>query len=106
MIPDDIFVEPPLDSSDHVMLSFNFQCYTKQTHVPRTKYKYDKADFANMSADMNLDWEKLLEGKNANEAWKFFKTSSKHLYISMYLTQNQTQKIKSNRSHYGCRTKH
>ena len=45
LIPDGVTTESPLGSSDHRLLSFSFQCYTKQMPKSHTTLMYHKADY-------------------------------------------------------------
>ena len=70
MITDGVNIEPPLGSSDHATLTFNYQCYSKTDKKTHTTYKYDKADFVSMKRELEVDWEELFQNKTTNEAWE------------------------------------
>ncbi len=58
----DIMMEGPLGKSDHSCINFDFVCRREKTCRPRTKYYYDKADYAGMAEDLRkIDWKSEFE---------------------------------------------
>ncbi len=62
MIPDGVNAEAPLGASDHVLLSFDFQCYTWSNTKPHATLKYHKADYAAMKVELDVYLGDLIQG--------------------------------------------
>ena len=69
MIPDGVITECPLRASDHSLLSFSFQCYTKQKSKSHTTLMYLKADYDAIWQDLRQDWDILFENMTTNQMW-------------------------------------
>ena len=69
MIPDGVTTESPLGVSDHSLLSFSFQCYTKQKPKSHTTLMYHKADYDSMRQDLRQDWDILFKNMSTNQMW-------------------------------------
>ena len=60
-----------LGNSDHVTLSFNFQCNTQVVdNVSQVKTFYDKGNYEAMRRDLDVDWEDILQNLDVQEGWK------------------------------------
>ena len=67
----------PLDTSDHCVITFNYECYIDFTK-PVKRNAYDKADYDKIRRHLTTsDWkEKLMLNTNhisANQLWTRFK---------------------------------
>ncbi|KAG1681775.1 putative epidermal cell surface receptor [Nymphon striatum] len=68
--------QSPLGKSDHRVLRFNFNCYTKIPQKDKTRRRYNRADYKEINRTINeTNWNKLLESTNdINKTWNDFYT--------------------------------
>ncbi len=70
----DITVNAPLGKSDHGIILFKIHC-TKDSNFKSTpRYLYNKADYNQIRADLNINWEQLMSGKNVLQCWDILKS--------------------------------
>ena len=69
MIPDGVTVESPLGASDHSLLSFSFQCYTKQKPKSHAALMDHNVDYNIMRRDLRQDCDMLFENITTNQLW-------------------------------------
>ena len=58
--------QDPLGHSDHLVITFDFVCYTQYSNTNTIKFNYKKAEFEKIREGMTLDWDKLLDNKDTN----------------------------------------
>jgi hypothetical protein len=76
----DIEYQSPIGKSDHCVLNFNFNCYTEVPKYKKTKYYYDRGDYAAAKEELQkIDWHKELENCNVQEQWTKFAKIMKDL---------------------------
>ena len=64
---------PPLGKSDHVTISFDFQCYLKINGSRNYKYNYGRGDYQSMTSELlNINWTILSAGLDINATWSLF----------------------------------
>ena len=88
---ENIDYQSPLGKSDHSVLSFNFKIKNNITFIPKTVYKYDKGDYVQMKADLDLDWENQFNlcGPDTNKQWELLRSlikSSQKRHVPSYQT--------------------
>ncbi|KAG1701354.1 Ribosome biogenesis protein bop1-B [Nymphon striatum] len=68
--------QSPLGKSDHRVLRFNFNCYTKIPQKDKTRRRYNRADYKEINRTINeTNWNELLESTNdINKTWNDFYT--------------------------------
>ncbi len=70
----DIKVNAPLGKSDHGIITFKIHC----TKVIQTKasprYLYNKANYDQIRTELNVNWDHLMNGKDALQCWDIFKS--------------------------------
>ena len=67
---------PPLGSSDHECLVFDFKCYTVLPSCEETprRYNYWKGNYLAMCEELdNIDWDDLLQHDSIETNWDLFK---------------------------------
>ena len=69
MIPDGVTTESPQGASNHSLLSFSFQCYSKQKSISHTTLMYHKADYDGIRQDLRQDWDMLSKNITTNQMW-------------------------------------
>ena len=80
MIPDGVTTESPLGASNHSLLSFSLQCYTKHMSNPHTILMYHKADYDGRRQDLRQDWDMLFENMTTNLMWSILQNKiNKHV---------------------------
>ena len=66
---------PPLGKSDHLLLSFNFNCYTADHSEKSRRYMYHKGDYEKLNDLLrNAEWSSH-ENDSVASMWEFFKES-------------------------------
>ena len=72
---DEIEYASPLGKSDHCVLKFQFNCYTEIKERTKLVRYYDKADYDEISREIeNTDWEALLKDDDTiHEMWTKYK---------------------------------
>ncbi len=58
----DVRYEAPLGKSDHVVLTFNFECYTESDTKSDYRFLYHKGNYTDMREDLDIDWAAQFEG--------------------------------------------
>lgn len=70
---DSINFREPIGKSDHLVLDWEYRCYTQHGDSQQMKYLYDKADYNGMrTALAAFDWEDLLQNGTTEEKWNIF----------------------------------
>lgn len=78
-------ITAPLGKSNHIMLEFNYNCYTKWYHNIQKTYLYDKSDYTAMKVDLSEKWvHQISEADDLEHLWLLFKekikeTMTKHI---------------------------
>ena len=72
---DDIQIEAPLGKSDHAVITASLACNYAPKPVKKTRFQYDKADYAKLKGMIPKNWDSLLRNKDltVNEMWNIFK---------------------------------
>ncbi len=70
----DVRVHAPLGKSDHGIVIFSIHCgYAKQVKsTPR--YLYNKGNYDQVRADLDIDWNMLMSGMDVTQCWDLLKT--------------------------------
>ena len=72
----DLNIGSPLGKSDHALISFKLVCNHDNKPVSKIRFQYDKANYEDMKAMLDIDWESELgkcESKeDLNRMWKTF----------------------------------
>ena len=64
---------PPLGKSDHITISFEFQCYLKITGCRNYKYIYGRGDYQSITSELlNINWPILFNGLDIDAIWSIF----------------------------------
>ena len=66
----------PLGKSDHLVLTFEFKCYTKRNTKDKNVQIYAKGKYDLMEAELRaIKWEAKLQEREAdvNKQWKYIK---------------------------------
>ena len=64
---------PTLRRSDHLVLSFNFNCRTSGSLRTFDRYNFNKGKYpACRELLENIDWEQVMQGLGVSESWKSF----------------------------------
>lgn len=84
----------PLGCSDHVVLIFDFNCYTVMDSNPRMKFSCDRGDFPAKDRDMDIDWPSYFRdcSEDVNLQWSLFKSKllqTQDLHIPHRLSKGQ-----------------
>ena len=61
-----------IGKSDHLLISFNFNCYTSSEFEgsQKVKHNYHKGDYQSINADLSrIDWEEELQGLDLSRSW-------------------------------------
>ena len=67
---DEVLYGPPLGKSHHVVLTFDFLCYSSNTENKRTSYMYQKGNYEAIRTYLGtVDWDKELTDKTTEECW-------------------------------------
>ena len=66
--------QDPLKHSDHIVMTFEYVCYTQHSYTNNVKFNYKKAEFEKIREGMTLDWDELMENKYTNEMIDIFMT--------------------------------
>ena len=64
--------EPSLGASDHVVLDCEIMSNIKPLPTTRVSFTYDKGDYAKLTEKLTINWDELLQGKDAQEAMDIF----------------------------------
>ena len=60
----------PLDKSDHIVITFNINCYIQQNSREHFTYCYDKGDYEAMRKELrSIDWTEWTTGKKKQHQW-------------------------------------
>ena len=63
---------PPLGKSDHITISFDFQCYLK-LNCRNYKYNYGCGDYQSITSELlNINWTILFNGLDIDATWLLF----------------------------------
>ena len=69
---DEVVDQGPLGKSDHVVLTFDLNCYKDQEDDQPARFIYTKGDYNNLRSDLlKVNWTEI-ESLDANAAWDFF----------------------------------
>ena len=69
---DEVVDQGPLGKSDHVVLSFDLNCYKDFDDDQPARFIYTKGDYNKLRSDLSqVNWTEL-ESLDANAAWDFF----------------------------------
>ena len=93
----DINLDSPLGKSDHSVIMFTFNSYVSGSGAPKTRYKYDKGDYVNMSEFLKIDWDGFLGQKDIDSQWSLFReklseASEKYIPKIIINKDNKTKK--------------
>lgn len=80
--------QDPLGHSDHVVLTFDYVCYTQYEKPNTVKFNYNKADFENLREGMKLNWEELLQYRNTTEMIDIFMSKLKEEMKKIFRKRN------------------
>ncbi len=69
----DIKVQAPIGKSDHGTIIFRIHCGYEQRIKPAPKYLYNKGNYDQVRADLDVDWDSLMNGKDATQCWNVLK---------------------------------
>ena len=76
---------PPLGKSDHIIISFEFQCYLKINGCRNYKYNYGRGDYQSMTSELlNINWPILFNGLDIDATWSIFHSTMLQL-INKYV---------------------
>ena len=79
---------PPLGKSDHVTISFDFQCYFNITGCRNYKYIYGRGDYQSMTSELlNINWTTLFKGLDIDAMWSLFHSTMLQLIDDYIPTQ-------------------
>ena len=79
---------PPLGKSDHVTISFEFQCYFNIAGCRNYKYNYGQGDYQSMTSELlNINWTTLFNGLDIDTTWPLFHSTMLHLIDKYVPTQ-------------------
>ena len=74
---EDLDIDAPLGKSDHTIIWATLECEYEGKTVTKTRYLYDKANYARMKEELKIDWVKFFnEPQNSgsiNNMWNGFK---------------------------------
>ena len=68
----DIKIESPLGKSDHATIKFSVNCNLDIKDNVINKFSFQKGNYERMKEELSLDWDRLFEDKNVDEAWSIF----------------------------------
>ena len=69
----DINLDSSLVKSDHSVIMFTtFNSYVSGSGDPKTRYKYEKGDYVNMSEFLKIDWDEFLGQKDIDSQWSSY----------------------------------
>ena len=93
----DINLDSPLAKSDHSVIMFTFNSCVSGSGAPKTRYKYDKGDYKNMSEFLKIDWDEFLGQKDIDSQWSSFReklseASEKYIPKIIINKENKTKK--------------
>ena len=76
---------------------FTFNSYVSGSGAPKTRYKYDKGDYVNMSEFQKIDWDEFLGQKDIDSQWSSFReklseASEKYIPKIIINKDNKTKK--------------
>lgn len=81
----------PLGKSDHITISFEFNCYTPTKGSQQVRKNYNKGNYSKITEELeNTDWHALLEEDNINDNWSNLKNKLLELeskYISNIISK-------------------
>ena len=78
---------PSLGSSDHVVLTFVFNCFINVTYNTFRKHKFFKPDYASMNqALLDVNWNEELGVLTLNESWEYLAEKIVK-YIGIYVSK-------------------
>ena len=63
---------PSIGKSDHVMISFNFDCYitSEFENSQQIKYNFHRGDYQSINANLSsLDWDDEFNGLDLSRSW-------------------------------------
>jgi len=70
---EEVIYGPPLGKSDHVVLEWRVVVSVKEVTGSEEKFNYWKGNYGDISSAMlEIDWQKRLEGRSADEMWEVF----------------------------------
>ncbi len=70
---DKIQYNEPIGKSDHLVLNWEYRCYTLRGGTEQMKYLYSKADYSGMRAAFaDEQWDVLMKGKTVQQQWDIF----------------------------------
>ena len=76
---------PPLGKSDHVTISFDFQCYFNIAGCRNYKYNYWQGDYQSITSELlNIKWTALFNGLDIDTTWSLFHSTMLH-FIDKYI---------------------
>ncbi|MCG8032216.1 MAG: hypothetical protein JAZ03_08575 [Candidatus Thiodiazotropha taylori] len=96
-----------LDKSDHLILTFDFKCYTLQTNQDSTqqgRLNFFKGDYDAIREDLaKVDWDDAIDGEDLRQSWTGFteaniKMMKKHIPVSKPPSDGRRPKPKVSRS--------
>ena len=83
----DVKVHSPLGKSDHGIIMFKIHCECTKESRKTPRYLYNKANYAQIRKDLDIDWEKELNGKDVSTCWEILKSKL------MQTTTNNVPKV-------------
>ena len=91
----------PLGKSDHCVLQFQFNCYTKLKIDNRTKMCYDRGNYSEFNQEIkNIDWDTLLNpNDDINKNWSKFYEKLKTLE-KRYIPSRKIKTSKKRKSEF------
>ena len=90
---------PSIGKSDHLLISFSYNCYTATEFETgnQVKYNYHKGNYQSVKADMAIvDWDEELRGLDLSRSW------SRLTEIYIKLVQEHIPESGSRRNREGC----
>ncbi|MEW8545255.1 MAG: reverse transcriptase family protein [Candidatus Thiodiazotropha sp.] len=64
---------PSMGRSDHIVLNFNFNCYTETIFSCFERYNFHKGDYKScVDVLQEVDWDLVMEGLGVSESWTYF----------------------------------
>ena len=70
---DTVQTASPLGKSDHCLLYFHFNCYTRRTENASLRYNYKKADKEKLRKRMKTNWDEKLKDPDVDKQWTTIK---------------------------------
>ena len=88
-------VKAPIGKSDHLVITFDYKCYTQETYSKNTCYQYSRGNYSQMNKDLQMDWASLLKDKDVEELWQIFSTILKNAQDKNIPQKNITNERKN-----------